>query len=241
MVMCQIFYALAKLTDWHMCLQKATFPKLGYRFNNPNLLKTALTHRSHGMDNYERLEFLGDALLGAIITRALFGCHQDKPEGALTRMRAGLVNENALFAIAQKLAIAPYVVIGLGEKKSGGVKPSMLADVVEALIGAMYLDGLNFDDLSRIVLSWYGDLIQNAADVRALKDAKSRLQEWAQGRGIMRPEYRASVCESGFLVACSLTLNGKTHTITQTGESKKTAEQKCAELMINRLNSMEEA
>ena len=150
--------------------------KLGYVFNDLSLPKLALTHRSFdSKKNYERLEFLGDALLGMIVGEALYHRYPTQNEGRLTRMRATLVRQESLVIIAQNLELSNQLILGVGERKGGGRnRASILADAVESLIGAIYLDSQDMDITRDCVLSWYGDLIDNVNDQKALKDAKSR-------------------------------------------------------------------
>ena len=158
--------------------------KLGYVFNDLSLPKLALTHRSFdSKKNYERLEFLGDALLGMIVGEALYHRYPAQNEGRLTRMRATLVRQESLVTIAQNLELSNHLILGIGELKGGGRnRASILADAVESLIGAIYLDSQDMDITRDCVLSWYGNLIDNVNDQKALKDAKSRLQEWLQSK-----------------------------------------------------------
>lgn len=218
--------------------------KIGYQFLDATLLQHALTHRSFdGAHNYERLEFLGDALLGLIVAEYLFDAHQTVDEGALSRMRATLVNQEALVQVAQKLALYRHLVLGGGELKGGGrMRPSILADVVEAMIAAIYLDCHDFTTVKTCVLAWYGDLLNTPATVQ--KDAKSRLQEWLQGRQKPLPHYDllgvvGNSPDEIFTVRCAVDVAGVV-AVTERASSRRIAEQKCALLMLNRLLLLEQ-
>ena len=159
---------------------------LGYVFRDRSLLTTALTHPSYGSDHhvphYQRLEFLGDAVLELSISRILFFEMPKVNEGRLTRLRAELVREETLYRIARKIDLGKYIRLSVGEEKSGGrEKPSILSDIVEALIGATYLDA-GFDQAFALVASLYGDMLDPAGLTDSL-DAKTHLQEALQKRG----------------------------------------------------------
>lgn len=218
--------------------------QLGYEFNDASLPKLALTHRSFdNKKNYERLEFLGDALLGMIIGEALYHRYPSQNEGRLTRMRATLVRQESLVKIAQKLELSNHLILGVGERKGGGRhRASILADAVESLIGAIYLDSQNIDTVKDCVLAWYGDLIENVNDQKVLKDAKSRLQEWLQAKQYDLPVYdlietQGNAPNQMFVVSCQVNITGCPR-VTESGESRRIAEQKAAELMINQLNKL---
>ncbi len=151
--------------------------KLGYQFTNLDYPKQALTHRSHSpKSSYERLEFLGDALLGVIMAEYLYHHYKTLDEGRLTRMRATLVRQESLVLIAEKLELYRHLILGVGERKGGGRhRASILADVVEALIGAIYLDSGSLEVVRACVLSWYDELLMQVTAETPLKDAKSRL------------------------------------------------------------------
>ncbi|WP_169392159.1 MULTISPECIES: ribonuclease III [Psychrobacter] len=217
---------------------------LGYEFANPALPKLALTHRSFdSKKNYERLEFLGDALLGMIVGEALYHRFPLQNEGRLTRMRATLVRQETLVTIAQHLDLSNHLILGIGERKGGGRnRASILADAVESLIGAIYLDSQNLETTRRCVLMWYGDLIDNVNDQKVLKDAKSRLQEWLQSKQIELPNYELMETQGNapnqiFVVRCQVNISNCPD-IVESGESRRIAEQKAAELMINQLHKL---
>jgi ribonuclease-3 len=179
-----------------------------HRFSQPELLLQALTHRSAGSPHNERFEFLGDALLGMIAAETLVQHWPRADEGLLTRARAELVRESTLAGVARDLDLGPQIVLGPGEMKSGGHRrDSILADALEAIVAAIYLDG-GMDACRGFVLSWLDPLLQ-ALPAKLEKDPKTRLQEWLQGRRLPLPDYElieASGEEHAqrFRVACSL-------------------------------------
>ncbi len=165
--------------------------RIGYQFKQPELLRLALTHRSvsHKL-NYERLEFLGDSLLGMIIANYLYHTYPKENEGRLTRMRATLVRQEALGKIAQDLKLGSHLILSSGELKSGGHhRESILADTVEAIIGAIFLDSQDHELLNQIVLKWYIPYLEHIEPTDQLKDPKSRLQEYLQARKKPLPIY----------------------------------------------------
>ena len=164
--------------------------RLGYHFNNAVLLQQALTHRSHGVPHNERLEFLGDALLNFVIARLLFEQFTALPEGDLSRLRAGLVNQHALSELAASLSLGDHLRLGEGELKSGGFRrPSILADAFEALIGAIFLDG-GFAVAEKVLADLYRPLLAGIdPQASGNRDPKTRLQEYLQGRRLALPQY----------------------------------------------------
>ncbi len=160
---------------------------LDYRFRAPDLLDLALTHRSAGRPNNERLEFLGDAVLGMLVAEMLFEAHPHASEGELSRLRAQLVNGRQLARLARLLDIGSDLHLGPGELKSGGHRrDSILADAFEAMIAAVYLDG-GFEACRKLVRTLFSDLVR--AMPRSRKDSKTRLQEWLQARSYALPIY----------------------------------------------------
>jgi ribonuclease-3 len=179
----------------------------GHRFRSPDLLQQALRHRSAGLPNNERLEFLGDALVNLIVAEALHARWPRADEGALTRARASLVRESSLADIARSLGVGEWLELGPGELKSGGHRrDSILADALEAVVGAIHLDS-DFANCRAVVLPWFEPQIEKLPVGKVEKDPKTRLQEWLQARQKPRPEYRL-VESSGeehalmFLVEC---------------------------------------
>lgn len=166
--------------------------RLGYRFKDASLMQLALTHRSCGSRNNERLEFLGDSILGFSIGEALFNKFPKAREGQLSRLRANLVSGETLAEIATEFDLGPNLNLGEGEMKSGGFRrASILADAVEALIGAIYLDS-DMDTARARVLDWYASRLEAQSLDELGKDAKSRLQEWLQSHKRALPDYRVA-------------------------------------------------
>ena len=174
---------------------EALISRLGYRFDQPRLLRQALTHRSYGTPHNERLEFLGDGVLNCVIAALLYERFPALPEGHLSRLRANLVNQDTLFALAQDLDLGTDLLLGEGELKSGGFRrPSILADALEAILGAVYLDG-GFDSAAGLVRRIYGPLLDRT-DPKALgKDPKTLLQEYLQSRRLPLPRYNVIAVE----------------------------------------------
>lgn len=163
---------------------------LGYRFQDQQWLAQALTHRSVGRLNNERLEFLGDALLNAVMASELYVRHADLDEGALSRLRAGLVNQAALAEIAAELDLGSFLRLAPGEAKSGGQqRRSLQADALEAIIGAIFLDG-GYKNTRRVILHLFGARLARPPSLEALKDSKTRLQELLQARSLPLPVYQ---------------------------------------------------
>ncbi|WP_140908397.1 ribonuclease III [Cognatiluteimonas lumbrici] len=211
----------------------------GHRFADPALLRQALTHRSAGSPHNERLEFLGDALLNLFVAEQLHARWPRADEGAMTRARAELVRESALAGIARGMDVGARLILGPGEMKSGGHRrDSILADALEALVAAIYLDA-GFDACRARVLAWYEPLLDALPPLHQVgKDAKTRLQEWLQGRQLPLPAYTL-LSESGeehhktFHVACTLAepplaAEGAAH-------SRRAAEQQAAEAILAQL------
>lgn len=163
--------------------------RLGYEFNDPGLIKVALTHRSVGNNNNERLEFLGDSILGLVISEYLFAVLESAQEGELSRIRASLVKGDKLAELAHGLDLGDYLYLGSGELKSGGFRrASILADTMEAIFGAVLIDS-DYLRCKELILSIYKkelECLPNAADI---KDNKTRLQEFLQSRQLPLPEY----------------------------------------------------
>jgi ribonuclease-3 len=163
--------------------------RLGYAFRNPDLLRTALTHRSYGASHNERLEFVGDAVLNCVVGAVLYDRFSSLAEGDLSRVRAALVNQETLARVARNIALGSEVRLGEGEHRSGGSdRPSILADALEAVFGAVFVDG-GYDAARGVVERCYGDMLARADPASLGKDPKTRLQEWLQGRRMAVPEY----------------------------------------------------
>ncbi len=212
--------------------------RLGYRFRDRDLLARALTHRSAGSPNNERLEFLGDAVLGFLVAERLYQAFPHAREGALTRLRAAVVKGDSLAVRGRELGLGPHLRLGSGELKSGGRdRDSILADGVEALIGAAYLDG--GEEAARAVVERLFAPVVAGLDVEAVaKDPKTRLQEWLQGRRLPLPDYElleASGSEHArtFRVRCSVPdLAASAEGIAR---SRRAAEQEAAQSVLARV------
>jgi len=205
--------------------------RLGYHFRQPVLLAQALTHRSHGSRHNERLEFVGDAVLNCAVALALFERFPDTDEGDLSRARASLVNRDTLALIAQRMDLGSALLLGDGELRSGGAeRPSILADALEAVFGAVFVDG-GFDAARGVIDTAFADVLAGADPATLGKDPKTRLQEWLQARRMPVPEY-AVVGTSGeahaqqFAVECRIPALGLTGS--GAGTSRRTAEQAAA-------------
>jgi ribonuclease-3 len=216
---------------------------LNYRFRDPGLAALALTHRSVGKPNNERLEFLGDALLGAFVAEMLYEAHPKASEGELSRLRAQLVNGQALAAIARELELGDALKLGPGELKSGGFRrDSILADAFEASLAAVFLDG-GLEACRQLVRELFGERI--SALRRSSKDAKTRLQEWLQGRGCALPQYEL-VDSHGedhakvFDVNCTVS-EPLPFSAAASGSSRRQAEQDAAELVLVHLIGQSQA
>ena len=216
---------------------------IAYRFADRALLEQALTHRSYGRCHYERLEFLGDAILNAVVAENLYMAFPDLPEGDLSRLRANLVCQELLVQVADDLKLGRYLRLGEGELKSGGQnRPSILADTVESLYGALWRDG-GFDVARKVILAAFGPRIQSIDLTRlpSAKDAKTRLQEWLQARRLALPGYESpkisgAAHAQSFEVLCrvpefSITASGH-------GATRRAAEQQAAELVLQQLESL---
>ena len=212
--------------------------RVAYTFKNVSLLDQSLTHRSFGNRNNERLEFLGDSILNFVVAAALFSRFSEASEGDLSRLRARLVKQQTLAEIARELDLGGFLTMGSGELKSGGFdRDSILSDAVEAIIGAIFLDG-GITKATDCVLWLYEKRIGALKSSNIEKDAKSRLQEHLQGLGKPVPDYilvgtTGKSPNQNFEIECrSLTFNGIIRAI---GSSRRRAEQKAAELALRHL------
>ncbi len=214
--------------------------RLDYEFTDDALLKQALTHRSSPGESNERLEFLGDAVLDTVISEAVFKSEPDAPEGDLSRLRSSLVKDTSLADLAAELGLGEFLILGPGERKSGGHRrESILADALEALFGAVYLDA-GFDATRQLIERVFGDRLDDLPDPRDLRDPKTRLQEWLQGRQMGLPAYRlvevsGKAHEQRFEVQC--TVDGVDAEASGIGTSRRHAEQQAAERMFKALKS----
>jgi ribonuclease III len=217
--------------------------RLGYRFRDPALLEAALTHRSASRTNYERLEFLGDAVLNFVVARLAYDVFPEAPEGDLSRYRAALVSAPSLAGIAGALDLGDQLRLGGGELKSGGFRrDSILADCLEAIIGAVYLDG-GMEAATAVVGKLLGARLRDLPAAETLKDPKTRLQEELQARGLALPRYALEQVggephEQWFVASCEATdLNIRA---TGQGSSRRRAEQEAAQGVLAALTGAKE-
>lgn len=212
---------------------------LGYSFHDEELLAQALTHRSVGRVNNERLEFLGDAILSFVISTELYQRFTDIDEGTLSRLRASLVKGETLAAMARELALGEYLNLGSGELKSGGFRrASILADTLEAIFGAIYLDS-DIHTIQRLILQLYRERLDKVDPSQALKDPKTRLQEYLQSRSRPLPEYEVTNIQGKshaqtFTVSCRV--EGLDEPVISQGSSRRKAEQAAAQEVLSRLD-----
>jgi len=216
---------------------------LGYHYNNSALLHEALSHRSVGVTNYERLEFLGDGLLNFVIASALFREHPELDEGSLSRLRASLVRESTLAEIARSIKLGDYLVLGQGELRSGGFnRDSILSDVVESLIGACFIES-GFDVAEKMVLGLFESRLSDLPEAQTLKDPKTQLQEWLQGQQLGLPIYEV-IDRQGKAHALQFTVSCKVEShdlyIEATDGSRRKAEQTAAADALAQLKSVSE-
>jgi len=215
--------------------------RLGYTFKDFSLAEQALTHRSFSNNNNERSEFLGDSILNFVIGEALFQRFPKSNEGDLSRMRARLVKGETLAEIAREFRLGDCLNLGPGELKSGGFRrESILADALEALIGAIYLDG-GLDSARSCVLAWYGERLQRVVPGEANKDAKTRLQELLQARGLALPVYqlveaKGEAHNQHFEVACEIAALKRS--FRGDGGNRRSAEQTAAQAALDHLEHL---
>jgi len=210
---------------------------LGYRFQDRRLLEQALTHRSAARPNNERLEFLGDAVLGYVIAEELYRTRERDAEDVMTLMRASLVRKETLAEVARELDLGSSIRLGSGERSSGGHKrSSILADGLEAVFGAIHLDG-GIEAVRDVIVRLFG-VRMAALDANQVKDAKTRLQEYLQGANLSLPVYKivetsGTAHERVFLVSCGIPELGLE--VTARGRSRRAAEKSAANIMLERI------
>ena len=211
---------------------------LGYRFEDPGLLDTAVTHRSAGSQNNERLEFLGDAVLGHVVAEWLYNAFPAASEGQLSRLRATLVKRETLAEIARSLELGDYLRLGSGELKSGGFRrDSILADALEAILGGIVLDG-GFEICRDCIHRLFSARFNQLSPVDELKDPKTRLQEYLQSRKLALPVYETTKVSGKahhqqFVVECRV--DALSTAVTGNGDSRRKAEQAAADNMLEQL------
>lgn len=216
--------------------------RLQHTFSDPQLLQRAVTHRSFSADHNERLEFLGDSVLNLSVAGLLYERLRHQPEGDLSRIRANLVRQETLHQLALGLQLPPVLRLGEGEAKSGGQRrPSILADAVEALIGAVYLDA-GFPAAEALVRRLFANVEINPQMQAAARDAKTGLQEWLQGRRMKLPAYQVvstagAAHQQVFTVECAIAELSRTER--GTGASRKLAEQAAAAAMLTYLKAQQ--
>lgn len=212
--------------------------QFGYIFKNSKLLEQALTHRSASNLHYERLEFLGDSVLGLVISKELYTRFPEATEGELTRLRSQIVRGETLAELSKQLEIGEYIVFGPGELKSGSRhRASILADVFESIIGAIYIDS-NIQTVEKIILQHCASLLSASHPEKIIKDPKTRVQEYLQGRGLELPDYQVEEVSGpahkqhfkvqGSIESLNIVVQGE-------GSSRKNAEQDAAEKMYQRV------
>ena len=211
---------------------------IGHRFTRPELLQQAVTHRSFGSPHNERLEFLGDSIVNCVIAIALFERFGELREGDMSRLRANLVRQEALYRLADGLKLGDYLRLGEGEMKSGGHRrPSILADALEAIFAAVFLDA-GFEGAKAVIDRLYAASLAGLDPARALKDPKTALQDWLQGRRMPLPRYsladtRGEAHQQEFEVECEIAgLGLKTRGV---GVSRRAAEQQSAQRALELL------
>ncbi|MBT41862.1 MAG: ribonuclease III [Idiomarina sp.] len=211
---------------------------IGYQFEQRELLKQALTHRSAHANHNERLEFLGDSILGVVIAEALFQRFPNVAEGDLSRMRAAIVCGRSLAKLGRKKEVGDYLWLGQGELKSGGYRrESILADAMEAIIGAVYLDS-DMATVKTMVLQWFTEQLETIKPGANQKDPKTRLQEWLQARQRPLPEYdvvatQGQAHNQQFTVTCLV--EGLDKPLKGSGTSRRKAEQAAATAALEKL------
>ena len=208
---------------------------IDHTFSDPRLLRQALTHRSYGVPHNERLEFIGDAILNCVVALTLYERYPDLPEGDLSRVRAHLVNKETLASVARHAGLGALIRLGEGEMRSGGAaRASILADALEAVFGAVFLDG-GFADARRAIDAVYADVLRDADPSMLGKDPKTRLQEWLQAQRLAVPDY-AIVATTGeahaqqFEVECRIP--GLDIAARGSGSSRRAAEQDAASVAL---------
>ncbi|MCI0733634.1 MAG: ribonuclease III [Methylococcaceae bacterium] len=212
--------------------------KLGLKFIDKTLMQTALTHRSAASPNNERLEFLGDSILGFVIAEYLYEKFPKADEGVLSRLRSNLVNQSSLAELARNVDLGDFLILGSGEMKSGGYRrDSILSDAIEALIGALYKDQ-GYERCKAWVLGLFANRIDDVTLDNWEKDPKTRLQELMQSKGLKLPSYTLKSTsglphQQSFSVECEVELLDKPQL--GIGSSRKKAEQQAAQTVLDLL------
>jgi len=214
--------------------------RIGHRFKDPSLLAQALTHRSFGSPHYERLEFLGDSVLGCVVTELLYQRHADLPEGKLSRIRAGLIREESLARVARDLGIAAFLRLDESTARNDGAeRPSILADALEAIYGAVFLDD-GYATARAVIERTFGTTLTELDPDAVQKDAKTRLQEYLQAKRRAKPEYRvisASGAKQSLVFEVECAVDDLALKATGSGSSRQRAEQQAADKLLSLLGS----
>ncbi|MFT6778280.1 MAG: ribonuclease-3 [Paraglaciecola sp.] len=216
------------------------YKRLGYTFVNEANIVEALTHRSVSKQHNERLEFLGDAILGMVIAKVLYQRFPKQPEGKLTRMRSSLVKGDTLAEVAREFKLGELLLLGPGELKSGGFRrDSILADAVEAIIGAIYLEA-GMDKCEALILDWFASRLKALDPEAVSKDDKTRLQEYLQANKHPLPLYdvteiKGKSHDQTFYVECNVA--GIDKAVIGKGNSRRRAEQKAAKQAFEKLTN----
>ena len=219
------------MIDWDVLNSADLEKRIGYTFKDPALLRLALTHRSHSASHNERLEFLGDSVLNCAVAHLLYRQLKQFDEGDLSRVRSNLVRQQALHDIAQTLSLHQYLHLGEGELKSGGLRrPSILADALEAIFGAIFLDG-GFEEAAKVIDQLYAPILKQVDPKTLGKDAKTLLQEFLQALGLPLPAYSVVATHGAahsqvFEVECAIAK--LSITVLGSGASRRAAEQMAA-------------
>lgn len=216
-------------------MSKELLERINYKFKQPKFLKMALTHRSRGGEHNERLEFLGDAVVNFVIADILYRQFPEATEGELSRFRATLVNRDTLANLAREFTLGQYLFLGPGEQRSGGYeRHSILSCAMEALIGAVYLDG-GYESVYEKINEWYEPWLQSLSSAESHKDPKTLLQEYLQSRRMALPLYKVETISGEahkqiFTVSCQV--EGVLEITFGKGTSRRRAEQDAASLML---------
>jgi ribonuclease-3 len=220
--------------------QPALERRIGHRFADPALLARALTHRSYGPVNYERLEFLGDSVLGCAISELLYRGHPELSEGRLSRIRAGLIREESLAEVARSLGIAEFLLFDQSTARNeGAARPSILADALEAIYGAVFLDA-GYPAAREAIARTFGDRLPRLDPDAVDKDAKTRLQEYLQARRLAKPQYRIVGTKGAkqslvFEVECAI--EEPRRSAKGSGSSRQRAEQQAAAALLKQIGA----
>jgi ribonuclease-3 len=220
----------------HLALER----RIGHRFADPALLARALTHRSYGSAHYERLEFLGDSVLGCAITELLYRGHPELSEGRLSRIRAGLIREESLAEVARSLGIAEFLLFDQSTARNeGATRPSILADALEAVYGAVFLDA-GYPAAREAIARTFGDRLARLDPDAVDKDAKTKLQEYLQARRLAKPQYRIVSTKGAkqnlvFEVECAI--EEPRRSAKGSGSSRQRAEQQAAAALLKQIGA----